>query len=375
MADEPPALERLPTAQILEVFNRFDEDGDGTIDVADLERVLQKLNSETWDESRLQQLREQMDVDKDGRVSYMDFVHWSFCAGSEQEAVMLALKGEAKDASSSGEARHWMLHDRGTDEVPRTSLRVHPSDVKEYLPHSAYNGEVVEILGYEGQYANARLALSGCTGWLHRRHLHQCPEGTAHDRAALSGGVRRVELRSHEGRLKEVRRFLRRRNFTRDAGEIRAETVWFLRGQFLGEVGMKTGTKATLFFGCRDSWVVPIARSGFDAIFPFEAACGDFGKGAHFSPQSCKAFTRCESYMFICEVALGNEDERMDLSNPYPTLDPEIVEEAGKLSVQCLRQSGSKFDEHVVYKPGQCKPVYLIKLEYPGMHAYGRRLG
>ena len=37
-----------------------------------------------------------------------------------------------------------------------------------------------------------------------------------------------------------------------------------LTGQFLGETGMKTGPKTTLFHGCPDAVVQLIAKNGFD---------------------------------------------------------------------------------------------------------------
>lgn len=353
--------------QIKLIFDQFDEDGDGTIDEADLAKLLKEIAADKpWPEERVASVLQTMDADRNGRIDFGEFLDWVFGDGEDQKAFKEILE----PASSAEVAPRWMLHDRKSEDYPRTALRLRPTDEKKYKSSSAYNGEVVEILGTIGNYRKARLELSGATGWLHQKYLHICPEGTAENNSSEVCGPRsRVELKPSEGRIKEVRKLLRKANMTRKADEIRTEQVWLLKGHFLGEVGLANGPKEVLFYGCRDSWVHYITNGGFSEVF--DVSSGTFGKGIHMSPQSCKAFEDCESFMFICEAALGKEEDRLTLEAPHEKLDAyEVNEKQGKLSVQCHAGKCFKHEERIVYNPAQCKPVYLIKLEYPGLYGW-----
>jgi len=114
--------------------------------------------------------------------------------------------------------------------------------------------------------------------------------------------------------------------------------------------------------------VEPLASGGFEQVFG--SMKGEFGKGIHLSPQSCKAFQHCENFMFICEAALGRDEDRETLKAPYPELDhEELCKVQGKLSA--VVHAGGRFDheERIVYSPTQCKPVYLLELESPGVYS------
>lgn len=370
---------------ILELFNKFDRNGDGTVNRTDLFAVLSAIDKDSWTEERIDQLLAAIDTDGDELIVFEEFLSWVFLAGKGTDYLKASFETDVgvkfEGRPSLAEWPRWMLHDRCNTDYPKTALRVNPTDEEDYLPAGAYNGEVVEIVGAEAKFVKVRLALESTEGWLKDQYLQQCPEGMPHDRSVTLCGIKRVSLKDWDGRVKGVRRFLRKRNISRrgPADEIRAEMVWFLPGHFLGEAGMATGPKETLFFGCPDSLVDCIADAGFDSVW--EAICNnkafnDFGKGAHFSKQSCRAFTLCESYMFICEVAVGCEEERLTLTVPNEALDfKQVCQEQGKLCVQCDMGSRFKHDTRVVYQPSQCKPVYLIKLETPGLYAFRGRLG
>jgi len=369
---------KVEQRDIVALFSRIDSDGDGTINHSELAKVLQAVDPDGWPDEMVSQLMESMDVDKDGRVDFDEFVHWAFSGEGSTLAAALG-KGPCAETSAASEEKpaeldlpRFMLHDRRSEDYPRTSLRIHPIDAKEYKPQSAYNGEVVEVLGAEGNYVSVKIALSGAIGWLHRRYLHPCMECSSFDRLAARSNFKSVELLPTDGRLKEVRRYLRRRNTTRDGGDIRASQAWMLKGQSLGDVG-KNGAKETMFFACRDSWANTISENGFDDVIQYMS--GELGKGAaHFTPSSCKAFATSENYMFICEVMLGSEEERMTLDVPRPELTaPEMVD-FGKLSVQVHAGRRFKHEERAVFNPTMCKPIYLLKLEFPGLGAFGGRI-
>jgi len=362
--------------EIAALFDRFDEDGDGAIQRAELGRLLHTLDPNAWDDKSVDALVSALDTDQDGRVDCEDFLAWVFEAGNEHGSACEKLAGQpekvVKTHSIPSDLPRWMIHDRGDKDYPRTSLRVRPSANKDFLPCSVINGEVVEVLETEGDYIKVQAALQRTEGWLHKRLLHPCKEGASEEeRLAAVSDVRRIELKAHEGRLKDVRKYLRRRNRHRGGSDIRAEQVWFLQGYLLGEAALQDGRpKEVHFFGCSDDLAETIADRGFDAVFE-EAACGKFGKGLHFSPLSCKAFGETENYMLICEVAPGKQDDRLTLRVPNDALDQEeVCGKQGMLSVQCHVCDRFDHEERVVYNPAQCKPVYLLKLEHQGYRNY-----
>jgi len=224
----------------------------------------------------------------------------------------------------------WMIHDRKSTDYTRTSLRERPSPKKDYMNVSVMNGEILEIIGKEGDFLCVRTGLEGLDGWLPQRYLHPCPEGTNHDRSITCREVRREVLGDTDPRLKVVRKFLRKRNRTRPGSEIRAEKVWYLPGHFLGEHGMVDGPKEVLFLGCRDSLAENIADCGFDPVFD-QVSGGDFGKGVHLTRQSCRAFASAENFLLICEAAVGTEEDRLKMAAPNPSLDYKEVCEVSHL--------------------------------------------
>lgn len=367
----------IDQSKVIEAFNKFDANGDGIIDLDDLVAVLQLVDS-AWDETRVAKLMKLIDTDGDGLIGYEEFVAWVF-ADKGLDVLKSSFCGtfgvSATDKKKIWrDVQRWMVHDRKSTDYTRTSLRVRPSPKKDYTNVSVLNGEVVEIIGKEGEFLRVRVGLEGLDGWLHQRYLHSCPEGTNHDRSITSKDVRRELLLDTEPRLKVVRKFLRKRNRTCPGSEIRAEKVWFLPGHFLGEHGMEDGPKESLFLGCRDALAEAIAESGFDPVFE-QVSGGDFGKGVHLSKQSCRAFTTAENYLLICEVAIGTEEERVSMTGPNTALDyKEVCEVRGKLSVKTELGPRYDHDTFAIYRPSQCKPIYLLKLETPGRYAFGGRL-
>jgi len=140
-------------------------------------------------------------------------------------------------------------------------------------------------------------------------------------------------------------------------------------GHFLGESGMVSGPKHSLFHGCKDDVRESIVENGFDDKYS-SAACA-FGAGLYFSPQSCKAWSYAQKYLLLCEVALGDvkrqwvlEDENRELNYQKVFLDKEKAKRGtGMHSVIFHPNPKCRFnhEERIVYKNTQCKPVYLIE--------------
>eukprot|EP00927_Polykrikos_kofoidii_P060766 TRINITY_DN55686_c0_g1_i1.p1 TRINITY_DN55686_c0_g1~~TRINITY_DN55686_c0_g1_i1.p1 ORF type:complete len:460 (-),score=80.41 TRINITY_DN55686_c0_g1_i1:235-1614(-) len=385
--DSPAAKEYheklMQQRKIAGIFAQFDLDGDGTINRQELGQVLQALDGDTWCDSVIDELLSDIDRNDDHRIDYDELLAWLFTEDDRVKTFMECVSPSVKTSLSGPQTTgfpRWMVHDRGTLEYCRTSLRQTPTRAKDYLPQTVYNGEVVEVLAIQNQYAQVKVQLCGAVGWIDKRYLSWCPEGTASvDRGSNRAHLKRWELTTADQRLKEVRRFLRRRNLHMDADDLRAKQVWFLSGHYLGDVGLSDDVKKeTVFFGCADEWVESIVDGDFDELF--KRRDEEIGFGMRFSTASCKAFCRTDNYLFIFEVALGPAEARLTLEKPHPSVNMEMLQEQGFLSAQCMpsiSRSSKVFDhdERFVYNPLQCKPVYLIKLEYPGPLRFGGRVG
>lgn len=356
--------------KVASLFDLLDEDNDGTVKREDLERVLRKAGLQSWTQEQISALFGPSDTKGDGRIDIDNFTDWLFREEGNRKLLDddFEAKFEEEPALVPYDGPRWMLHDRKTNKVPRTSLRKQPSPAEDYLRAAAINGEILEVRAVCGEFANVKLAMTGTTGWVRQRYLFPCVEGCPEALAARSK-IERVELSPTDGRLKDVRKFLRRRNATLGGDEVRAQRVWFLKGHFLGPRGLTSGPKDTVFFGCPDEWVERILESGFNEFLEQEA--GDFGKGLHLTPQSCTAFKETENFLLICEAALGKDVERLTLEVRNPSLDyAEVCQKQGYLSVQCRPGRSIDYQGRVVYDASQCKPVYLVKLERTGLLKY-----
>ena len=233
----------------------------------------------------------------------------------------------------------------------------------------ALQHEIVEVLDRSGpttEYLFVRLALSEKEGWIKQTYLHACPEGTR-DHERLAGGGReakRVDIAPRDKRYQAIQQMITESCCSNPhchcyGVDIRIKKLVFLGGQYLGETGMKTGPKETLFHGCPDDVVQPICENGFDNHF---SSGGAFGKGLYFSPQACKAFGYAENHLLVCEVALGTEENRLTLTSPDYSLDHDkVCVQQHKRSAQCHAGAPFNHEERIVYHPTQCKPVYIVE--------------
>lgn len=227
-------------------------------------------------------------------------------------------------------------------------------------------------------------------GWIHTDYLHQSAEGTRdHGRLVGEGNEKwKDPLDPSERRCKEVKEFIRKsicpnHDVLKNKKEgkcccqgnpdaIEVKNVWAVRGLCLGQTGMLTGPKETLFHGCSDETVEKIFERGFDDAF---SGAGAFGKGLYFSPQACKAWSYSEDkwkkikgkYLLVCEVALGLEEKRLTVTSASREINKKYVDEHDKRSVQAHRGEPYQHEERVVYYPTQCKLAYIVETnESPG---------
>lgn len=266
----------------------------------------------------------------------------------------------------------WMRHTRPADDAVRTTLlRPRPTADEVYIDGMPLDQEVVERMSEDvNGYTRVMLAVTGVEGWVKSSYLHGCSEGTRVHRQLIgeSQTVARIELKRGSRRFKEIADLVEKSVCSSKAcrlayqdREIQAQRIWFVSGHYLGETGMQTGPKAVLFHGTNDAAVESIASSGFDMQFVKSGkACGP---GLYFSPQSCKAFSYSQKFLLLCDVALGMEEHRLTVTQRSPHLNyEEVFVKLGKRSVQSHARAPFNHEERVVYKPTQCKPVYIIQM-------------
>ena len=254
-----------------------------------------------------------------------------------------------------------------------TQLRNEPKEEgsTNFMNVSLLPGEIGEVVGYAGDdWVQLRLAL-GSVGYVRKKYLRPCPEGTQiHARlTAVPSEVRKVELPKSGSRFAELQALLDSANTHHQ--DIRAARIWHITGHYLGETGMVTGTKESLFHGTSDSAAMAIVTDGFDDQFSSKG--GAFGAGLYFSPEACKSMNYTGKYLIVAEVALGLEQNRHTCTQPDHSLDyNKVFKQMGKRSCQCHAGTPFIHEERIVYHPTQCKPVYLIELVTPGRLITGK---
>jgi len=67
--------------EVIDQFARFDLNGDGVVDRAELARVLKHLDAKVWTDENVSQIMFVADTNKDGRIQFEEFIEWVFGAG------------------------------------------------------------------------------------------------------------------------------------------------------------------------------------------------------------------------------------------------------------------------------------------------------
>lgn len=75
-SDSGDELADAMAERIVELFRLFDVDSNGTIDAAELGAVMQRCDPRKWTDAKVNELLAVMDMDKDRRISYEEFIHW-----------------------------------------------------------------------------------------------------------------------------------------------------------------------------------------------------------------------------------------------------------------------------------------------------------
>ena len=156
--------------------------------------------------------------------------------------------------------------------------------------------------------------------------------------------------------------------------EIRSSIVDGHYNAMLDEYAKTLGdaNEKLLFHGTDNAVVEAILRGGFDDRF--WKSSGYFGRGAYFAddPNLSIKYTSSPAggglrSIFVCSVLLGRIDDRSQNPISKP-LGADFYPGVGFNSVQGRIMHGSpptlREMEYIVYRYGQAKPRYLIRLEY-----------
>merc|ERR1712194_292060 len=66
--------------EITSVFQRFDKNNDGAIDMSELSTVLQTLDAAFWDAKRVNRLLNAIDRNHNQHIQYSEFCNWLYSA-------------------------------------------------------------------------------------------------------------------------------------------------------------------------------------------------------------------------------------------------------------------------------------------------------
>lgn len=78
---------RADPQDVMQVFQRFDANGDGQIDLSELVAVLRQLDPAKWDDRNATLLLMSLDKNFDGFIDYSEFVEWVSGGGDEQTEI------------------------------------------------------------------------------------------------------------------------------------------------------------------------------------------------------------------------------------------------------------------------------------------------
>jgi hypothetical protein len=80
-ADGPPTDQQID--EIKSKFDKFDNDGSGEIDAKELSALIKQVTGQDFDTDEMDEAMAQMDPDRSGSVSWLEFKKWFFDDGTD----------------------------------------------------------------------------------------------------------------------------------------------------------------------------------------------------------------------------------------------------------------------------------------------------
>lgn len=129
--EQPAALAKAKSDDVLNTFKLFDRNGDGTIEREELQMVLKLLDPQQWTDAKVDQLLKGADRNGDGVVQYEEFIDWAFSNGEGSQNMRQAVQELESPTSAWGVAYKEALVSSVKPTKPKKSLRIVDEDGKE----------------------------------------------------------------------------------------------------------------------------------------------------------------------------------------------------------------------------------------------------
>lgn len=169
MAEVAEVADKSLEARVLDAFQKFDSNRDGTISKAELSSVFEDLDGSNWPAERIDTVFTAMDVDADGKLSYMEFLAWVFNANEHEEMSLDASSFisvlEMLEASVDGNQPGKLLRTKSRMppslseliEAAQSGVKRAKAGLKREVAHAIKPGMPVAIFGFDFEADDADL--------------------------------------------------------------------------------------------------------------------------------------------------------------------------------------------------------------------------
>lgn len=147
-------------ARIITCFRQLDSHGDGFVEKDDLVRILKILDN-TWSQGEVENVLQQIKVERDGRVAIEDFVEWAFTSKDCIEKFIEGLESLEFQPPNSEDSEYFPIIKNWVKEQPDTMVRFIREDVDERRIVLEFWG--VELMVYMPKVGDTGFFLSSST--------------------------------------------------------------------------------------------------------------------------------------------------------------------------------------------------------------------
>jgi hypothetical protein len=121
-----PREAREHLSEILQpVFQKCDQDGNGTLDKVEVARIMRDVHSQPTSYKRLEEIIKRFDHDQDGTINFDEFIHLMWTAMVERRRTGDSLHAVEQIMSTVGDFHHNETGEEA-EEVPEDFLELSP---------------------------------------------------------------------------------------------------------------------------------------------------------------------------------------------------------------------------------------------------------